>query len=256
MNTPVMNGHDVNIPAQEPMVAMMNLPRMAAELDDQVDDNRAEQLAASAPALPFYLAEKYFWKQSGNNRFYLSPIPAYLKYVEETAARAAQFGLGLIYPDGEHGKTEESGRVDIMIEEASNLLESFRATSENEAQAFERFLIERCTRNAIYAATTQYELEQWSARAAAQGQDPSEHQNYGEKESRLESFALAAGIAFAVVKGVLPTADLSGETFAKAARKTIYDQANFEGRKLLNPAQLDEQKTAAVEAAKVTARRF
>jgi hypothetical protein len=226
------------------------------EIPDAVDDNRAEQLAQSAPALPLYLAEKFFWKQSGGGRFYLSPIPTYLAYVEASAANAANYGLGKIYPNGEDDVTEEAGTVERMGDEARDLLESFRALGDNEAKSFERFLIDRATRNAVYAATTQYELENWTRRAASQDQDASAHQNFGEKQSRLESFALMAGISYALVRAVMPSADLSDRAYAKAARRIVYDSANFETNRQLNPTQLGGQQTAATEAALLTVTRF
>lgn len=251
-----LDPRDIHVPSQEPMVAAAASPRAAAELPDAVDDNRAEAIASSTPALPLYLAEKYFWKRSAGGKFYLSPLPQFLAYVEQAAQRAADYGLGLVYPGGEHGKTDESDLVDQVVEHSKELLHTYRAINENDGKAFERFLIERCTRNSVYAATTQFELENWAARAHARGQDASSHQNYGEKESRLQTFALQAGVAFAVAREVLPEAPLNVDTFSKAARRLVFESANFEGDKLLTPAQLSAQQKAEADATIKLARRF
>jgi hypothetical protein len=133
VNGSALDPRDVHVPSLEPMVASASMPRAAAELEDTVDDNRKDQVNASAPALALYLAEKYFWKTSAGGKPYLSPLPTFLAYVagakaeykdgkvvkpatNGAAARAADYGLGLIYPQGEHGVTDESTLVDQLVE--------------------------------------------------------------------------------------------------------------------------------------------
>jgi hypothetical protein len=273
-NNGALHSDDVHIPSVEPMVTLSESSRAndskavqtaghggmiradTTSTEESVDDNRKEQLAQSAPALPLYLAEKYFWRKSAGGKFYLSPLPQFIAYVEAAATRAADYGIGVVYPGGEHGKTDEAELVEQLIASSKEMLFTLRALGENEGKAFERFLVERCTRNSVYAATTQFELENWASRAHARGEDASSHQNYGEKESRLQTFAIQAGVAFAVVREVLPDQPLNETTFKKAAKRIVYEAANFEGDKLSTPAQQDEQQTAAAEAARVTARRF
>jgi len=220
------------------------------------------------PSLPMYLAEKYSLKQASSGRWYLSPLATFLEYVAGTkasngqpvthgaAARAAEYGFGLVYPNGEDGKTTEAQRVNEMVEEANAFLLSLQAFSDNEAKAFERFLIDRATRNAVYAAITQFELENWASRARARGQNASEHENYGEKESRLQSFALAAGVSLAIVRYVLPTQSMEADVFDKAASRIVYENANYESSRLFTPSTSDQMAQAALDSAKLTARRF
>lgn len=260
MNTQVngsaLDPRDIHVPSQEPMVAAMASPRAAAETDDAMDDNRREEITAQGPALPLYLAEKYYWKRSKGGKLYLSPLPGFLSYVETAAARAADYGIGLVYPGGEHGKTDESDLVATIVEHSKEMLHALRAVNENEGKAFERYLVERCMRNSVYAATTQFELENWAARAHARGQDANSHPNYAEKESRLSTFALQAGVAFAIAREVVTDEPLNATTFAKAARRVVFEAANFEGDKLLTPQQLSDQQKAEADATVKLARRF
>lgn len=254
---PVLQPGDVTIPGQEPMVAIKELPKDSGQTDDPVDANRAEQQQASLPALAIYLAEKYFWKQAKGGRHYLSPLAHYLKYVEEAAYKAAEFGVGIVFPDGARDKTDEAMHAGELAEHIKEMHFSLQALDPKEAESFERYWIDRATRNAVYAATTQFELENWAARSAAKGDDPSNHQNFGEKESRLENFARKAGVGLAILLEAYPASNNYGpDAFAKAARRVIYDAADMETSRLLTPQQLTEQQQAGADAAKATVKRF
>lgn len=269
VNGSVLDPRDVNVPSKEPMASALSQPRAVETPDsDVIDDNRRDQINASAPALAPYHAEKYTWKFSAGGKPYLSPLETYLTYVagrkakpgvagtHGAASRVADFALGMIYPGGERGKTEEAALVERLKVSAKEFLLDARASSELEGKAFERHLIDRVTRNASYAASTQFELENWAERAAAAGRDASEHQSFGEKESRMLRFALEAGKWYAVVREILPDAKLDADAFDRAATGIVYETAESEGRKLLSPLQLNERQKAGADAAKISVRRF
>jgi hypothetical protein len=255
-NGSALDPREIHIPSQEPMVAAMASPRSTSDVPDAVDENRTEQLAASSPNLPQYLAEKYFWKRSAGGKFYLSPIPAFIAYVQVKALAAAEFGYGLVYPGGERDKTDEASLVADAVEHSRELLHTLTAMNEKDGEAFKRFLVDRATRNAVYAATTQFELENWAARSHARGQDANSHPSYTEKESRLEGFARQAGVGYAIARDVLGTEAPDADGFSRAAKRVIYESASFEGDKLLTPVQLTEQQKASAQATVALARRF
>jgi hypothetical protein len=188
--------------------------------------------------------------------FYLSPFPAYLNYVIHKAPKAADAGIGVVYPKGEHDKTQEAEIVGHAVEEAQALASSMRALSELEGSAFEKFLIDRCLRNAVYAATTQFELVNWSEREARNGRDPSQLSNYGEKVSRKMVFMTTAGALFSIIRDAFPNADLSAAAFERTAKRVIYDTARIEASKLKSPKQISQDQQAGVDAARIVAEDF
>ena len=208
------------------------------------------------PALPWWISEKYHWERGASGNFYLKPFDEFLNYVIDKARKAADAGLGVCYPNGEHGKTQEAEIVAQAIEEVAHLRSSLTALSDLEGRSFDKFIVERCLRNAVYAATTQYELVNWASREAAKGNDVSTNDNYGEKASRKTTFMVTAGALFALIRETLPKADMSERAFQRMAKRVVYDNARMEADKLKTPAQATAEQKAGVEAATLVAEDF
>ena len=183
----------------------------------------------------------------------LSPLPEFLRAVEDDAPKLARYGASLLRPEG--GSTE-SGIVDALGGELTAVLQSLTALDDRESRSFMRFLTDRASRNAVYAATTQYEIDSWVAKAAARDQDASDHGNFGQKESRRDSFAVAAAAYAELVAKLVPDQPLTEETYRKAARQVIYQQANRSTRELISPDQERERGNQAIQAAVIASRPF
>jgi hypothetical protein len=237
---------EVNIPAKEPGLDDRTTFGDNETHAETVDANQAEQIAAaSRNALPFWISEKFHWKTSGSGRSYLSPNPEFLAAITEDAHKAGLFGITRV----EEAKSTESVHVKQLVKELTPVLHTLEAIDTREANDFSRWLIERATRNACYSAITQFELVQWTERAAKQGKDASEHSSFGTKQSRMESFASAAGVFRAVAMQLLPQADLGDVTYAKMAKRLIYQQADMNTRDLNNPADVDANEKAVIDGA-------
>jgi len=240
------------IDSKEPTVPEGRSPHGTAEQapEDTETTVRAAQ-QQSVPSLPWWLSEKFFWAQGPSGAYYLKPFESYMQYVLDKAPAAALAGRNLCAPG-----TQEASLITQGLDEVEALRQTFAALSDNEAGAFVRFLADRCLRNAVYAATTQHELVSWTERAVARNEDATEHQNYGEKESRRDSFMRTAGALYILIQDAFPAVDLSQRAFEKKVKQVIYDTARMEGNKLKTPAQLDEDQKAVAAAAKIGAEAF
>ncbi len=235
----------------------------------QVSEPEAASLPTEAPApieapseaeteaklpttsMPWWISEKFFWTEGGSGRMRLSPLPEFLRAVEEDAEKLVEYGAALLRPEG--GSTE-GGAVDALRKELSGVIQSLSALDEREVRAFTRFLVDRATRNAVYAATTQFEIDTWVAKSATRGQDASEHQNFGQKESRRDGFAVMAAAFAELVQELLPQEKLTTDVYAKVARQVIFQQANHNTRELLSPKDEQERGNQAVQAAVLASR--
>jgi hypothetical protein len=252
-----LDASEINVPEQEISTPVGRSVHGELETHpEQVDDNRAADLAASAPQLPWWISEKYFWMQGAAGSFYLKPFDEYLNYTVEKSYLAAQRGLEVCFPGGSHDKTQEAAIVKSLSDEVRAMHESMVALNGLEGNAFTKFLVDRCLRNAVYAATTQFELVNWAAREAAKGNDASTNTNYGEKASRKTTFMITAGALLALINDAFPGADVSKTAFQKMAKRVIYDTARIEGDKLKTPAQMSTEAKAGVEAARITVEDF
>ena len=220
---------------------------------ETLDANEIEKAnAAQRNALPFWISEKFHWKTSGTGRSYLSPNPEFLASVTEDAYKAGQFGITRV----ERKDSQEAANVKQLVKEFKPVLNTLEAVDTREANDFKRWLIERATRNACYAAITQFELTSWAKRAAESGKDASEHDSFGVKQSRMESFASAAGTFRAVALELLTDSDLSDGVYVKMAKRLIYQQADMNTRDMLNPASVDANKQAGIDGAVAAVKLF
>jgi hypothetical protein len=253
-----LDANDVTVPDQEISVpvtrSVHGMDEQAPEV--QPNDARTDSAPATPRQLDWWLAEKFFWAQGRNGGWYLSPFKAFLDYVVEKSARASEFGQQVIYPRKAEQPTEEAELVKQAVQEITALRQTLVALmGETDANALDRFLVERATRNGVYSATTQFELKNWAEKAGAAGKDASDNSNYGEKESRRDTFARNAG-AFRAIIRELPGVQIDDESFAKMARRHIYDQARMEGNKLRTPATRGAEAAAGSQAAAATAEAF
>lgn len=242
---------NANVAAHEPSVNTLPTDIRTRIDEEQAPDTDQEPKIRNVSALPWWVQEKFFWGESSGGRMRLSPLPEFLKAVEDDAPKLVEYGATLLRPEG--GSTE-GGIVDALRNELPGALQSFAALDDREVRAFTRFLIDRATRNAVYAATCQFEIDTWVAKSAARGQAASENEHFGQKESRRDSFAVMAAVFAELVQDLLPTEKLTAEIYAKAARKIIYQQANHNTRDLLSPKDLQERENHAIQAAIVAAR--
>lgn len=244
---------EVHTPAKEPGMEDRAPFGDNESHSETVDANDAEvQVAAQRNALPFWISEKFHWKTSGNGRSYLSPNPEFLAAVTGDALNAALFGITRV----ERPKSQEAANVKQLVKEFTPVLQTLVAVDDREANDFKRWIIERATRNACYAAITQFELTSWAERAAKQGKDASEHDSFGTKQSRMESFASAAGTFRAVALELLPESDLTQATYAKMAKRLIYQQADMNTRDMNNPASVDANEQAGIDGAVAAVKLF
>jgi hypothetical protein len=250
-----MDVSDITVPAQEIMVANQQRAPFddAAAHEESVDENRAEQVKASAPALQVYEADKFYWRQSASGNYYLSPLPAFLEYVVSRAPKVVEFGLKELGDDSTDRK--------LLADSLLDTLSTIRGTMhENDATDYIRWCVGRATRNAVYAAITQFECEAWAQREAAAGRDARERDNFADKEARIERSAVMAATMFGAlmliddqaVRQLLP----KPADFAKTAKSIIYQNADIETRRKKTPGQLDAETSAKVDAATVGIARF
>ncbi len=205
-------------------------------------------------ALPRWLAEKMHWNttQSGFNR--LSPNEDFLNAVFVDAPKFKDFGDEKL----DKGVLK---LVDAFTGEASAIITSATALDGGEggqerAQTIRHFK-DRAARNLVYAAINQFEMDQWVANSAKRGQDAMQHDNFGEKQSRRDTFALKGAFYARVLIGLgLSDAVLVDGDIVKSAKGIIYQQCEIEQRKALSPSQEAEQQGANVDAAVATARPF
>lgn len=255
-----MDTAEIRTPSQEPVQQLATSDneahREGQQAPNAVDDTLAEQrrIATQAP-LPFWLAEKFHWHTSESGFVRLRPNENFLAAVQADAPKFEQYGYKLVHPEGGSGAVEHD-LVESLKVELDAVLTSMRALHEREEADFLRWLSDRVTRNCVYAAITQFEIDEWTARSQARGQDASEHQNFGEKQSRRDTFAITGAVFGEVLREINPQANLSDATFEKTARSVIYQQADMRGREQLNPQQVDQQEQASIAAAVVANRPF
>ncbi len=222
--------------------------RAPIEPEASVVDSEAKLPTTS---MPWWISEKFYWTEGGSGRMRLSPLPEFLRAVEEDTEKLVAYGAALLRPKG--GSTE-GGAVDALRKELSGVIQSFSALDDREVRALTRFLVDRATRNAVYAATTQFEIDNWVAKSAARGQDASEHANFSTKESRRDSFSVAAAAYAELISDLVPSEKLTKESYAKAARQVIYQQAGMNSRELLSPKDEKERDHQALQAAVLASR--
>lgn len=214
---------------------------------------------AMPTALPPWLAEKFHWQQSASGRAYLQPNTEFLAAVETDAPKFQEYGYRcLIGQDGKPVKSEERKAVDDMSSTFALIRESLMGfdESEREENALRRYLLERVTSNLVYAAITQFEIDNWAARAASAGKDASDHQNFGEKQARRDEFAHNGAVFHAVLMNVFPDVKIDASTYAKQARQLIYQQARMRTQELASPEPASAQEQQARAAAVMAARPF
>lgn len=250
---PGLNVEDIHVPKQEPSTPVDRSPYGEQETHQELtaEIERQKLASGSAPAqLPWWLAEKYFWVNGNNGGQFLRPYPEYLMHAMQNARAAALAGAESIR------NASEADLVKQLGPEVQAVEQSLRAINELDAVAFQKFLVQRCLRNAVYAATTEFELIKWAENSAAKGQDPEDHNNYGEKRSRAVKFARTAGALFLLLKDIDPTVDLSEAVFVNMAKSVVYDTARMEANKLRTPATASKSDGASAQAAKMTAKLF
>jgi hypothetical protein len=211
----------------------------------------AVETRSSRNTLPWWLAEKFHWTEGATGRTRLSPLPEFLRAIEEDAPKVVIYGAGLLRPAG--GSTE-GGVVDALRSELVGVIQSLSALDDRESQALTRFLVDRATRNAVYAAITQFEIDNWVVKAASRGQDASSHDNFAQKETRRNNFSLLAAAFAELVDELAPGQKLSSAVYAKAARQIVYQQADMNTRETLSPKQEEERDHQAVRAAVLASR--
>jgi hypothetical protein len=202
-------------------------------------------------SLPWWIEEKFHWTEGPAGRLRLTPLPEFLRAVEQDAPKLVDYGRGLLRPQA--GSTEAS-IADALQQELASVLQSLSALDDREARALHRFLVDRATRNAVYAATTQYEIDRWVAKSAARGQDASEHDNFAPKESRRDGFATVAAVYAELVSGLMPDRKLMQEQYSKTARQVLFQQADIASREQLSPHQEAARDAHAVKAAVLASR--
>ena len=247
-----MDTADINTPTEEPVVDQQRRGTHA-EREMHHDEETQERLRKLSSELPWWLAEKFHWHASVNGFVRLRPNSEYLAAVEADAPKFEMYGFKLNHPDNGPGTTE-AGLVDALTTEMACILDSVVTLDDREAKALRKFITDRCTSNCVYAATNQFEIDQWTARAARQDKDASKEENFGEKESRRDSFAAIGAVWGEVARKLFDDIDLSDQVFVRSARSAIYMQADMRGREQLNPQQEKEQDTAKAAAAVAASR--
>ncbi len=221
---------------------------------ETTDANDVEvQIAASRNALPFWISEKFHWITFDSGFSKLSPNPEFLSAIVTDAHKASLYGISIL---DKNPKSLEAANVKQLVKEFTPVLNTLEAVDAREATDFSRWLIERATRNACYAAITQFELTSWAERSAKQGKSAAEHDSFGTKQARMESFVSAAGVFRAIVVELLPKADLSDAVYVKMAKRLIYQQADMNTRDLNNPADVDANDQAEIDGAVAAVKLF
>ena len=221
---------------------------------DVVDANQLEvNAAATRNAMPFWISEKFHWITFDSGYSKLSPNPEFLSAILTDAHKASLYGVSIL---DKNPKSTEAANVKQLVKEFTPVLQTLEAINSREATDQKRQIIERATRNACYAAITQFELTSWAERSAKQGKSAAEHDGFGTKQARMESFVSAAGIFRAVVTELLPEADLSDAVYVKMAKRLIYQQADMNTRDLNNPADVDANEKAEIDGAVAAVKLF
>lgn len=212
--------------------------------EPQADESPSGTFRAlsTQPGLPLWIAEKFHWVQGAGGRSYLSPNADFMAAVIGDAPKAVKYGYELVLGKDGNAKSVERTAITDLSTSLGMALETLTAVdaSEREINAFKRWLIERATSNFVYCAITQFEIDNWAARAAAQGKNAADNDNFSDKVSRRDEFARNGAIFHAVAKQVLPTVAINDETFAKQAKTLIYQQARIRTQELQNPAEIAE----------------
>ena len=244
---------NANVPPKEVgLISRANDIRSQIDLEEEPEAT-AEAVVNVPSALPWWIGEKMAWTTNAAGRSRLSPLPEYLRAVEQDAPKLVEYGAKLLRPENGGGSTE-ADILDSLRDELPGVIESMAALDDRERQAFIRFLVDRATRNAVYAATTQFEIDSWTRRAASKGEDPGEHQNFGQKESRRDAFATLAAAFAELVRELMPSEALNEVTYGKTARQVIYQNASYNERDLLQPSEEKARAGHAVQAAVLASR--
>lgn len=237
-------------PEPNPEAKVLPIP---SRVDPGHGSDPDQSRAVARTTLPPWLAEKYHWHTTASGFTRLRPNDEFLNGVIADAPKFEAYGYKLVHPEGGAGAVE-SDLVASLKGELKSLLDSLTALQDREAADFIRWLTDRACRNQIYAAITQFELDNWAARAAAQGRNPAEHENFGEKESRRDTFSITGAVYAEVLRELKPDVDLGDEAYARSARQVIYNQANMQTRETLNPQQEKQQESAEIAAAVLASR--
>lgn len=205
---------------------------------DEADANITEQRQlATIGTLPIWLAEKLHWMRGAGGKSYLSPNPEYLQAVIKDAPKFVAYGEKLASPDSVEWIAAQDLANQFVA--AQMAVKSFD-TSEREVKALRRFITERAASNFVYAAVTQFEIDNWAARSAARGQDASENTNFGQKQARRDEFAVNGFVWNVVGKQVFSDWKLDAPALERQAKSIIFQQARMATQDQQNPDVMDE----------------
>lgn len=223
------------------------------------EETGTHRALALPTALPPWLSEKFHWMKGAGGKSYLQPNPEFMAAVIADAPKFLQYGYRcLIDKEGNAIESVERTAVNDMSATFALVRESLRGFDESEREdgALKRYLLERVTSNIVYAAITQFEIDNWAARAASAGKDASDHQNFGEKTSRRDEFAHNGAIFHAIAKNVFPDVKVDATTFEKQAKQLIYQQARMRTQDLSAPQSANAEEQQARAAAVMASRPF
>ena len=226
---------------------------------EPVDANHAEmRRMALQGSLVRHLAEKFFWKLSKAGNPYLSPLSEFLNAIYADTPKFIDFGDGLITSDKPDKKPSTEAALALTLTgEVGQLLTTVTALDQQEREQFIRYWKDRAARNGVYAAINQFELDKWVANSAKRNVDARQHENFGEKESRRDGFAIKAAVYRRMIVGLGQADAVLDQPFiVKCANGIIYQQAEMRGKEVLNPTQDAAQDTAAVQSTVLAARPF
>jgi hypothetical protein len=226
-------------------------------LQDEYMNERAR--ASSQGALPIWLSEKYHWVEGADKRSRLQPNPEFLKAVAADAPKFIKYGNDKLSPE-----STEFGAANDISAALTMVIESLRGFDESDREqgALKRYVTERATSNLVYAAITQFEIDNWAARAAAQGRNASDHQNFGQKQARRDEFAINGVMWLAigrqlfadfplVVSGNPAQLKATHDQLERQAKSLIFQQARIQTQQLTSPnsANVEEQQNKAAAVA-------
>lgn len=220
--------------------------------DNESHAETAEQrgivLPEGAPQaqLPRWIAEKYHWVSNSDGSRRLNPNPDFLMAVKTDTSKFVKYGETLCEVDS----TEYVAARDISSSLAMTCesLSGFD-TSEREQKALRRFVTERACAGFVYAAVTQFEIDNWAASAAAQHRNASDHQNFGEKQSRRDEFALSGYVWLLAGKLAWSDFNIDELTLERQGRGIIYQQARMRTQEFTAPKEVSSEEQQSRAAA-------
>jgi hypothetical protein len=240
---------NASVPAQEPIVTAMTpqtaMERIADEMPDTPNEPTADQQQAQRISdVPWWILEKFPVTTTKNGYKKLSPSSDFLTTLMRDGPELLDDALNRLFIGADARNTEEQALVKTATDEVKDLTESFVSISDRAQGYLKRMLVDAMYRETYYAASSQFELENWYRRAHAKQQDVTNDDRFNSKIEFREAAIRNAAFFHQLLVRSWPEERID---VPRAMKRIAYSEGERNTREYLLPKQ--DQPTDAAQAA-------